>query len=191
MTFPSSLNILTSSIAWIGCTFIFLSVVWSFLSSVPDDLWTFLTFRRGVPFPLHICQTNSYFPSVGEFRGSECYTTSWRWVADSACNHLPYTLVSTIPNCLTTHCRGFCTEMPFARTLTYAHSILHALKLGLIHSVCRSEPRSEKRVDGTIRPMAPEQTVAKVEEKLTRCGSVGYCCRMLAIVCRLCEVRAG
>jgi len=52
MTLPSLLNMLTSSIAWIGWTFIFLSVVCSFLSSVPEVLCTFLTFRRGVPFPL-------------------------------------------------------------------------------------------------------------------------------------------
>jgi len=35
MTLPSDLNMLTSSMAWMGCTFIFLSVVCSFLSSVP------------------------------------------------------------------------------------------------------------------------------------------------------------
>ena len=52
MTFPSSLNILTSSIAWIGWTFSFLSEVCSFLSSVPEVLCTFFTFRRGVPLPL-------------------------------------------------------------------------------------------------------------------------------------------
>lgn len=52
MTFPSSLNMLTSSMAWMGWTFIFFRVVWSFLSSAPEDLWTFLTLRRGVPFPL-------------------------------------------------------------------------------------------------------------------------------------------
>lgn len=55
ITLPSDLNMLTSSIAWIGCTFIFLSVVCSFLSSVPEVLWTFLTFLRGVPFPLSLC----------------------------------------------------------------------------------------------------------------------------------------
>jgi hypothetical protein len=53
MTFPSSLNMLTSSMAWMGWTFSFLSAVWSFLSSVPALLCTFLTFLRGVPFPLH------------------------------------------------------------------------------------------------------------------------------------------
>jgi hypothetical protein len=52
MTFPSSLNMLTSSIAWMGWTLSFFSEVCSFLSSVPDDLWTFLVLRRGVPLPL-------------------------------------------------------------------------------------------------------------------------------------------
>ena len=52
ITFPSSLNMLTSSIACIGCTFIFFNDVWSFLSSVPELLWTFFIFLRGVPFPL-------------------------------------------------------------------------------------------------------------------------------------------
>lgn len=52
MTLPSLLNMLTSSIAWMGWTLSFFSAVWSFLSSVPEFLWTFLTFRRGVPLPL-------------------------------------------------------------------------------------------------------------------------------------------
>ena len=52
MTLPSSLNMLTSSTAGMGCTFIFFRVAWSFLSSAPEDLWTFLTLRRGVPLPL-------------------------------------------------------------------------------------------------------------------------------------------
>ncbi len=52
MTFPSSLNMFTSSIAWMGCTLSFLSEVCSFLSSVPDDLWTFFFTRLGVPLPL-------------------------------------------------------------------------------------------------------------------------------------------
>lgn len=57
MTLPSDLNMLTSSMAWIGCTFIFFSVVCSFLSSVPVLLCTFFTFLRGVPLPLKImCQ---------------------------------------------------------------------------------------------------------------------------------------
>jgi hypothetical protein len=53
MTLPSDLNIFTSSMAWIGCTFIFFKVVCNFLSSVPVLLWTFFTFLRGVPLPLH------------------------------------------------------------------------------------------------------------------------------------------
>lgn len=53
MTLPSLLNMLTSSMAWMGWTFSFLSAAWSFLSSVPAALWTFLTFLRGVPFPLY------------------------------------------------------------------------------------------------------------------------------------------
>lgn len=54
MTFPSLLNMLTSSMAWMGWTLSFFSAVWSFLSSVPAALWTFLTFLRGVPLPLYI-----------------------------------------------------------------------------------------------------------------------------------------
>lgn len=54
MTFPSSLNILTSSICAIGCTLSFLSDVCNFLSSVPELLCTFFTFRRGVPLPLFL-----------------------------------------------------------------------------------------------------------------------------------------
>lgn len=52
MTLPSDLNMLTSSMAWMGCTFIFLSVDCSFLSSAPALLCTFFTFLRGVPLPL-------------------------------------------------------------------------------------------------------------------------------------------
>jgi hypothetical protein len=51
-TFPSSLNMLTSSTPVIGCTFSFFSAPWSFLSSCAFagfDLGT--TFRRTVPFP--------------------------------------------------------------------------------------------------------------------------------------------
>jgi len=51
-TFPSSLNMLTSSTPVIGCTFSFFSAPWSFLSSCAFagfDLRT--TFRRTVPFP--------------------------------------------------------------------------------------------------------------------------------------------
>ena len=55
MTFPSSLNMFTSSMAWMGWTFSFFREVWSFLSSVPEVLWTFFTFRRGVPLPLGRC----------------------------------------------------------------------------------------------------------------------------------------
>lgn len=38
MTLPSLLNMLTSSMAWMGWTLSFLSAVWSFLSSVPAVL---------------------------------------------------------------------------------------------------------------------------------------------------------
>ena len=73
MTLPSSLNMFTSSIAWIGWTLSFLSDVCSFLSSVPDDLWTFLVLRRGVPFPL-------YSDSV-----SDCLSRRWnRWFMATA-----------------------------------------------------------------------------------------------------------
>ena len=54
MTFPSSLNILTSSMAWMGCTLSFFSDVCSFLSSVPLDLCTFFALRRGVPLALFV-----------------------------------------------------------------------------------------------------------------------------------------
>lgn len=53
MTFPSALNMLTSSMAWIGWTFSFLSAPWSFLSSTPKFFGLDLTLRLGVPFPLH------------------------------------------------------------------------------------------------------------------------------------------
>lgn len=52
ITLPSSLNMLTSSMAWMGWTLSFLSEVCSFLSSVPEVLWTFFCFLRGVPLPL-------------------------------------------------------------------------------------------------------------------------------------------
>lgn len=61
MTLPSDLNMLTSSMAWMGWTFIFLRVVCSFLSSVPWLLCTFLTFLLGVPLPLQhrMCQSGT------------------------------------------------------------------------------------------------------------------------------------
>lgn len=52
MTLPSDLNMLTSSMAWIGWVLSFLSVCWSFLSSAPDRAGARLTFLRGVPLPL-------------------------------------------------------------------------------------------------------------------------------------------
>ena len=52
MTFPSSLNMFTSSMAWMGWTLSFFSVVWSFLSSAPERAGALLTLRRGVPLPL-------------------------------------------------------------------------------------------------------------------------------------------
>lgn len=52
ITLPSSLNMFTSSIAWIGWVFSFFSAVCSFLSSPTDDLCTFLVFLLGVPLPL-------------------------------------------------------------------------------------------------------------------------------------------
>ena len=50
ITFPSSLNMFTSSIAWMGWTLSFLREVCSFLSSVPDVLWTFFDFSPGGAF---------------------------------------------------------------------------------------------------------------------------------------------
>jgi len=64
MTLPSLLNMLTSSIAWMGWTLSFLSAVCNFLSSVPELLWTFFTFLRGVPLPLYCyVSLESYKPS--------------------------------------------------------------------------------------------------------------------------------
>ena len=54
MTFPSLLNMLTSSMAWMGWTLSFLSVAWSFLSSPLDRAGARLIFLRGVPLPLLI-----------------------------------------------------------------------------------------------------------------------------------------
>lgn len=51
MTFPSLLNMLTSSMAWMGWTLSFLRACWSFLSSVADRWGARFIFRRGVPFP--------------------------------------------------------------------------------------------------------------------------------------------
>jgi hypothetical protein len=53
MTLPSDLNMLTSSIAWMGWVPSFFRAAWSFLSSAPDLAGARLTLRRGVPFPLH------------------------------------------------------------------------------------------------------------------------------------------
>ena len=51
-TFPSSLNMLTSSTPVIGCTFNFFSAPWSFLSSCVFEGFDLRTiFRRTVPFP--------------------------------------------------------------------------------------------------------------------------------------------
>jgi hypothetical protein len=51
-TFPSSLNMLTSSTPVIGCTFSFFSAPWSFLSSWVFEGFDLRTiFRRTVPFP--------------------------------------------------------------------------------------------------------------------------------------------
>ncbi len=52
MTLPSLLNMLTSSMAWMGWTLSFLSDCWSFLSSPADRAGARLTFLRGVPLPL-------------------------------------------------------------------------------------------------------------------------------------------
>jgi hypothetical protein len=51
-TFPSSLNMLTSSTFPTAVTFNFLRAAWSFLSSPWEAAWDFLTtLRRGVPLP--------------------------------------------------------------------------------------------------------------------------------------------
>lgn len=55
MTLPSSLNMLTSSMAWMGWVLSFFRVAWSFLSSAPERAGALLTLRRGVPLPLPTC----------------------------------------------------------------------------------------------------------------------------------------
>lgn len=64
MTLPSSLNMLTSSMAWMGWVFIFLSVAWSFLSSAPEALDTLFVLRRGVPLPLNCVSVHSSFQAL-------------------------------------------------------------------------------------------------------------------------------
>ena len=55
MTLPSLLNMLTSSMAWMGWTLSFFSDCWSFLSSPEDRTGPFFWVRRGVPLPLLDC----------------------------------------------------------------------------------------------------------------------------------------
>ncbi len=110
MTLPSLLNMLTSSICVMGWTFIFLRTVWSFLSSVPDDLWTFLIFRRGVPLPLYSCQSRSLLSSLCREASAAGGARLWSlcFDANGSCRQaefeedgaerevvLPYTLVSS------------------------------------------------------------------------------------------------
>lgn len=57
MTLPSLLNMLTSSMAWMGWTLSFFSEAWSFLSSPADRAGARLTFLRGVPLPLFVTET--------------------------------------------------------------------------------------------------------------------------------------
>jgi len=57
MTLPSLLNMLTSSMAWMGWTLSFLSDCWSFLSSPADRAGARFTFLRGVPLPLSVANT--------------------------------------------------------------------------------------------------------------------------------------
>lgn len=51
MTLPSLLNMLTSSIAWMGCVLSFFSVACSFLSSLAVRATLRFCLCRGVPFP--------------------------------------------------------------------------------------------------------------------------------------------
>lgn len=73
MTLPSDLNMLTSSMAGMGWTFIFLRAAWSFLSSPPPDLLTFLTFLLGVPLPLFIVLHQSLRAFPANFQGGRAY----------------------------------------------------------------------------------------------------------------------
>lgn len=83
MTLPSSLNMLTSSICAMGCTLSFLSAVCNFLSSVPELLCTFFTFRRGVPLPLFSegseeCQLRVASPWLRSFLKRPLLTKSFK-----------------------------------------------------------------------------------------------------------------
>ena len=99
MTLPSDLNMLTSSMAWMGWTFIFLRVVCSFLSSVPLLLCTFFTFLRGVPLPLCVaCQYG--FSELFLYAIFRACIVRWRAREEAVVEAYPVHIVSTsIPYC--------------------------------------------------------------------------------------------
>ena len=111
---------LTSSIAWMGWTFIFFRAVCSFLSSVPEDLWTFLVFLLGVPLPLFFSQNDSstfQCPEAGEFYSGGGVETN------VPCSHDVSSLAHETRTWL---CR-------LDLTRTNSHLRLHALELLLVH----------------------------------------------------------
>ncbi len=109
-----------------GWTFSFFSDVCSFLSSVPEDLWTFLVFLLGVPLPL------SFFISLGpqhfEYdlrdRGK-----LWSVMKNVEAMHTLFT------HCLVNSCklRTMNAEIHNFIGRTNSHLRLHALELLLIH----------------------------------------------------------
>ena len=90
MTLPSLLNMLTSSMAWMGWTFSFFSVCWSFLSSPAERAGVRLTFLRGVPLPLNTPLLETLYYDRDFTRSGLCSRRSteeqrngamdgWRW----------------------------------------------------------------------------------------------------------------
>jgi hypothetical protein len=110
ITLPSDLNMLTSSMEGMGWTFIFLRAAWSFLSSPPPDLLTFLTFLLGVPLPL--------FFVIHQSRFARAFPASF-----------PTRQKLTLQRGLAGHLFH-----RLARVHTDAHGILKTLELCLIHS---------------------------------------------------------
>jgi len=140
MTLPSALNMLTSSMAWMGCTFNFLRAPWSFLSSVPPLLWTFLTFLLGVPLPLRTLLVRmvllprppiSHQSSVCDLGGSIAIPAfpmlNFGYTEES---NVPCNTVSTL---VPSHIARFHRFASSSEALTNAHGILHAGQLFVIH----------------------------------------------------------
>lgn len=147
ITLPSSLNMFTSSMAWMGWTLSFFREPWSFLSSVPEVLWTFFTFRLGVPLPLYM--------TCGQQRNlvTGCpYRRMCLWTSDrnlkrrgserrigGVCN-VPYdwiSLASAYRKATQGDIDGPAKDcFPIAWVLTNSHRLLHLRQLCLIH-ICR------------------------------------------------------